>query len=73
MSDPAMILKDLYQDLTDDDLMTLDAEYADEIDRLRRTDDQDLLDDYEVGHETVVEELRSRGLLARGRRPALLS
>ena len=75
MSDPVMILSDIYHDLTDDELMTLDAECADENGRLRRSDDQDLLEDYEVWHKTVVEELRTRGLLgvlgARKRRALL--
>ena len=56
-------MDDPYKELTDDELMTLHGESIDEIERLRRTDDQDLLDAYEARHEVILDALRFRGLL----------
>ncbi len=46
MSDPAMILDDLYHELADDELLIVHFETVVEADRLRRTDDR-LLDELE--------------------------
>ena len=64
MSDPAMILDAPYNKLTDGELLTVHFQIVVEVDRLRRTDDQDLLDEFESIQAMILDELRSRGLLA---------
>ncbi len=64
MSDPAMILDAPYDKLADGELLTLHFQIVVEVDRLRRTDDQDLLDEFESIQAMILDELRSRGLLA---------
>ncbi len=64
MSDPAMILDARCHKLPDDQLLTIHFQIVVEVDRLRRTDDQDLLDEFESIQAMILDELRSRRLLA---------
>ena len=64
MSDPAMILDAPYDKLGDGELLALHFQIVVEVDRLRRTDDQDLLDEFESIQAMILDELRSRRLLA---------